>query len=126
MIRLEDQNRSHWNQEQIEEGKTLIEQALSCRRFGPYTLQAAIAAVHADAPNTAATNWAQIVALYNLLARVEPSPVVELNRAVAVAMRDGAEAGLALIDGIFARDEVVDYHLAYAARGDLFLRLGRG
>lgn len=125
LILLEDQNRSHWNQEQIGEGKTLVEQALSSPRFGPYTLQAAIAAVHADAPNTATTDWAQIVALYDLLARVEPSPVVELNRAVAVAMRDGPEAGLALIDAIFARDELADYHLAHAARADLCRRLGR-
>jgi RNA polymerase sigma-70 factor (ECF subfamily) len=125
LILLEDQNRSHWNQEQIGEGKMLVEQALSSRQFGPYTLQAAIAAVHADAPNTAATDWAQIVALYDLLARVEPSPVVELNRAVAVAMRDGPEAGLALIDAIFARDELADYHLAHAARADLCRRLGR-
>ena len=125
LILLEDQNRSQWNQEQIGEGKALVEQALASQRFGRYTLQAAIAAVHADAPSAAATDWAQIVALYDVLARVEPSPVVELNRAVAVAMRDGPEAGLALIDAIFARDELADYHLAHAARADLCRRLGR-
>jgi RNA polymerase sigma-70 factor (ECF subfamily) len=102
-----------------------VERALVSRRFGPYTLQAAIAAVHSEAPNAAATDWPQIVALYNLLARGEPSPVVELNRAVAVAMRDGPEAGLALIDAIFARGELTDYHLAHSARADLCRRLGR-
>ena len=102
LILLENQDRSLWNREQIAEGLALVERALSSRRFGPYTLQAAIAAVHAEAPNAAATDWAQIVALYSLLARAEPSPVVELNRAVAVAMRDGPSAGLALIDAILA------------------------
>jgi len=125
LILLEDQDRSLWNREQIAEGLTLVERALSSRRFGPYTLQAAIAAVHAEAPNAAATDWAQIVALYNLLARVEPSPVIELNRAVALAMRDGPEAGLTLIDAIFARGDLTDYHLAHAARADLCRRLGR-
>jgi RNA polymerase sigma-70 factor (ECF subfamily) len=125
LILLEDQDRSLWNREQIAEGITLVERALSSRRFGPYTLQAAIAAVHAEATDTVGTDWAQIVALYNLLARAEPSPVVELNRAVAVAMRDGPEAGLALIDAILARGDLADYHLAHSARADMCRRLGR-
>jgi RNA polymerase sigma-70 factor, ECF subfamily len=125
LILLEDQDRSLWNRDQIAEGKALVERVLSSRRFGPYTLQAAIAAVHADAPNAAATDWAQIAGLYELLVRVEPSPVVELNRAVAVAMRDGPAAGLALIDAILARGDLTDYHLAHAARADLCRRLGR-
>src|SRR5262249_27619379 len=111
LILLEDQDRSLWNGAQIAEGLGLVQRALASRRFGPYTLQAAIAAVHAEAPNAGATDWAQIVALYTLLARVEPSPVVELNRAVAVAMRDGPAAGLELIDSILARGELADYHL---------------
>ena len=102
-----------------------MERALSSRRFGPYTLQAAIAAVHAEAPSAAATDLAQIVGLYDVLARADPSPVVELNRAVAVAMRDGPSAGLALIDAILARGDLRDYHLAHAARADLCRRLGR-
>ena len=102
-----------------------MERALSSRRFGPYTLQAAIAAVHAEAPSAAATDWAQIVGLYDVLLRAEPSPVVELNRAVAVAMRDGPAAGLALIDAILARGDLADYHLAHSARADLCRRLGR-
>ena len=125
LILLEDQDRSLWNRDQIAEGKALVERALSSRRFGPYTLQAAIASVHADAPNAAATDWAQIAGLYDVLVRVEPSPVVELNRAVAVAMRDGPDAGLALIDAILARGDLADYHLAHAARADLCRRLGR-
>ena len=125
LILLEDQDRSLWNREQIAEGLALVERALSSRRFGPYTLQAAIAAVHAEAPNAAATDWAQIVGLYDVLARAEPSPVVELNRAVAVAMRDGPEAGLELIDAILARGDLADYHLAHSARADLCRRLGR-
>ncbi len=125
LILLEEQDRSRWNREQIVEGSALVEQALSSRRFGPYTLQAAIAAVHAEAPNAAATDWVQILGLYDVLARVEPSPVVELNRAVAVAMRDGPEAGLALIDAILARGDLSDYRLAHAARADLCRRLGR-
>ena len=125
LILLEHQNRSLWNREQIAEGVKLVERALLSRRFGPYTLQAAIAAVHAEAPDAASTDWPQIVALYNVLARAEPSPVVELNRAVAVALRDGPEAGLALIDAIFARGELADYHLAHSARGDWCQRLGR-
>ena len=125
LILLEDQDRSLWNREQIAEGVSLVERALVSRQFGPYTLQAAIAAVHAEAPDAASTDWPQIVALYSVLIRAEPSAVVELNRAVAVAMRDGPEAGLALIDAIFARGELTDYHLAHAARADLFRRLGR-
>jgi RNA polymerase sigma-70 factor, ECF subfamily len=125
LILLEDQDRSLWNRDQIAEGKALVERALSSRRFDPYTLQAAIAAVHAQAPNAAATDWAQIARLYGMLVRVEPSPVVELNHAVAVAMRDGPEAGLSLIDAILARGDLIDYHLAHAARADLCRRLGR-
>jgi RNA polymerase sigma-70 factor, ECF subfamily len=125
LILLEDQDRSLWNRDQIAEGKALVERALSSRRVGPYTLQAAIASVHADAPNVGATDWAQIADLYDVLVHVEPSPVVELNRAVAVAMRDGPAAGLALIDAILARGDLSDYHLAHAARADLCRRLGR-
>jgi RNA polymerase sigma-70 factor, ECF subfamily len=125
LVLLEDQDRSLWNREQIAEGKTFIERALSSRRFGPYILQAAIAAVHAEAPSASATDWAQIVGLYDVLVRVEPSPVVELNRAVAVAMRDGPEAGLVLVDDILARGDLAEYHLAHAARADLCRRLER-
>ena len=125
LVLLENQDRSLWNRNQITEGLALVERALSSRRFGPYTLQAAIAAVHAGAPNAAATDWAQIVGLYDLLLRVEPSPVVELNRAVAVAMRDGPEAGLKLIDAILARGDLADYHLAHSARAELCRRLRR-
>jgi RNA polymerase sigma-70 factor, ECF subfamily len=125
LVLLEDQDRSLWNRDQIAEGKALLERALAARQVGPYTIQAAIAAVHANAPNAAATDWAQIVALYDLLAEAEPSPVVELNRAVAVAMRDGPSAGLALIDAILGRGDLSDYHLAHAARADLCRRLGR-
>jgi RNA polymerase sigma-70 factor (ECF subfamily) len=124
-ILLENQDRSLWNREQIAQGVALVERALSSRRFGPYTLQAAIAAVHAEAPTAAATDWAQIVALYSLLLRVEPSPVVELNRAVAVAMRDGPASGLKLIDTILARGDLADYHLAHSARAELCLRVGK-
>ena len=125
LILLEDQDRSLWNREQIAEGLALVERALSSRRVGPYTLQAAIAATHARSPSPAATNWAQIVGLYDVLARLAPSPVVDLNRAVAVAMREGPEAGLALIDAILARGDLTDYHLAHSARADLCRRLGR-
>jgi RNA polymerase sigma-70 factor (ECF subfamily) len=125
LVLLEDQNRSLWNRDQIAEGVALVERALGSRRFGPYTLQAAIAAVHAEAPNAGLTDWSQIVGLYDVLVRVEPSPVVELNRAVAVAMRDGPKAGLALIDAILARGHLSDYHLAHAARADLCRRLGK-
>jgi len=124
LILLEDQDRSLWNRDQIAEGLVLVERALSSQRFGSYTLQAAIAAEHAQASIAAATDWARIVGLYDILMRVEPSPVVELNRAVAVAMRDGPAAGLVLIEGILARGDLADYHLAYAAQADLYRRLG--
>src|SRR4029077_11761912 len=119
IVLLDEQDRSLWNRAQIAEGAALVERALSSRRFGPYTLQAAIAAVHAEAPTAAATDWRQIVGLYDVLMRVEASPVVELNRAVAIAMRDGPETGLALIDAILERGELLDYHLAHSARADL-------
>ncbi|MBA3480170.1 MAG: RNA polymerase sigma factor [Pirellulales bacterium] len=125
IVLLDDQDRSLWNREQIAEGKALVERALSTQRFGPYTLQAAIGAVHADAAAAAATDWGQIVALYGLLARVHPSPVVDLNFAVAVAMRDGPQAGLDLIDAILDRGELADYHLAHSARADMCRRLGK-
>ena len=125
LILLDEQDRSRWNRDQITEGTALAEQALSSRRFGPYSLQAAIAAVHAEAPDAVATDWVQIVGLYDVLAQAEPSPVVELNRAVAVAMRDGPAAGLVLIDAILGRGELADYRLAHAARADLCRRLGR-
>ena len=125
LVLLSDQDRSLWNREQIAEGCALVEHALSSRRFGPYTLQAAIAALHAEAPNASATDWPQIVGLYDVLARADPSPVVRLNRAAAVAMRDGPAAGLALIDAILAGGELADYHLAHSARADLCRRLGR-
>ena len=125
LILLEEQDRTRWNRDQIAEGTALVERALASRRFGPYTLQAAIAAVHASAPQAAATDWAQIVGLYDVLAQTEPSPVVELNRAVAVAMRDGPEEGLVLVDAILGRGDLADYHLAHAARADLCRRLGR-
>jgi len=125
LILLENQDRSLWNRGQIAEGVALVERALLSHRFGPRTLQAAIAAVHSEAANAAATDWPQIVALYSVLARADPSPVVELNRAVAVAMRDGPEAGLPLIDSILARGDLADYHLAHSARADLCRRLGQ-
>jgi RNA polymerase sigma-70 factor, ECF subfamily len=125
LILLEDQDRSLWDRALIAQGCALVERALSSRRFGPYSLQAAIAAVHADAQSAADTDWNEIVGLYEVLLRIEPSPVVELNRAVAVAMRDGAESGLALIDAILGRGELGDYHLAHAARAELCRRLGR-
>jgi RNA polymerase sigma-70 factor, ECF subfamily len=125
LVLLEDQDRTLWNREQIAEGLSLVERALTSRRFGPYTLQAAIAAVHAEAPEAAATDWAQIVGLYDVLARATASPVVELNRAVAVAMRDGPRAGLELIDALIAGGEVADYHLVHSARAELCRRLGR-
>jgi RNA polymerase sigma-70 factor (ECF subfamily) len=125
LILLEDQARSLWDRGMIADGTALVERALASRRIGPYTLQAAIAAVHAEAPDAGATDWDQIVGLYDVLARVEPSPVVELNRAVAVAMRDGPEAGLALVDAILARGDLADYRFAHAARADLCRRLGR-
>jgi RNA polymerase sigma-70 factor (ECF subfamily) len=125
IVLLDAQNRGLWNGEQIAEGVELVERALSLRRFGPYTLQAAIAAVHAEAGDSAATDWTQIAGLYDVLLRVDPSPVVELNRAAAIAMRDGPEAGLTLIDAILARGDLADYHFAHSARADLCRRLGR-
>jgi RNA polymerase sigma-70 factor (ECF subfamily) len=125
LVLLGDQDRSLWNEEQIAEGVALVGRALGSRRFGPYTLQAAIAAVHAEAREAVATDWIQIVALYDVLMRVDPSAVVELNRAVAIAMRDGAQTGLHLVDELLGRGELADYHLAHAARADLCRRLGR-
>lgn len=125
LILLEDQDRSLWNRDQIKEGVALVERALLSHRFGPYTLQAAIAAVHAEAPSAAATDWVEIVGLYDVLMRAEPSPVIELNRAVAVAMRDSPASGLLLIDALLARGDLADYHLAHSARGELCRRLGK-
>jgi RNA polymerase sigma-70 factor, ECF subfamily len=125
IILLEDQDRTHWNRAMIGEGKQLIERSLRTGRFGVYTIQAAISAVHADALSASQTDWGQIVALYDVLMRSAPTPVIELNRAVAVAMRDGCESGLALIDAILERGELAHYHLAHAARADLCRRLGR-
>ena len=125
IVLLDDQDRSLWDRAQIAEGVALVERALAARRVGPFALQAAIAAVHAEAATPAATDWAEIVGLYDVLLRVEPSPVVELNRAAAVAMRDGPEAGLAAVDAILARGELRGYHLAHSARGELLRRLGR-
>jgi len=125
VILLDDQDRSLWNRQQIEEGARLVRQALATRRFGAYTIQAAIAGVHAGARDAAATDWSEIAGLYDVLQRLTPSPVVELNRAVAIAMRDGPEAGLALVDAILARGDLGDYRLAHAARAELCRRLGR-
>jgi RNA polymerase sigma-70 factor (ECF subfamily) len=125
LIVLEEQDRSLWNRTQIEEGSALVARALAARRLGPYTLQAAIGAVHCRAARAADTDWNEIVHLYDLLLRIEPTPVVELNRAVALAMRDGPAAGLALIDDLLARGDLADYRLAHAARADLCRRLGR-
>jgi len=125
LILLGDQDRSRWNRDLIAEGSALVERALTLRRLGPYTLQAAIAAVHAEATTEASTDWRQIVGLYDILVRADPAPVVELNRAAAVAMRDGPLAGLTLIDGILARGDLTDYLHAHSARADLCRRLGR-
>ncbi|MFH0129178.1 RNA polymerase sigma factor [Variovorax sp. VaC1] len=125
IVLLDAQDRSLWHRGQIEEGAVLVERALLSRRFGPYTLQAAIAAVHAEAGSPDATDWPQIVGLYDVLLRLDPSPVAELNRAAAVAMRDGPAAGLALIDALLARGELASYHLAHGARAELCRRLGR-
>ena len=125
MILLENQDRSLWNREQIAEGVALLEKALKSRRFGSYTLQAAIAAVHVEAESVAATDWRQIVALYDQLVRIQPSPVVQLNRAVAIAMRDGPEAGLTHIDAVLEHGELANYYLAHSARADMCRRLGR-
>ncbi len=125
LVLLEDQDRSRWNQELIDEGCARVQDALRSHRFGPYTLQAAIAAVHAEARTAAATDWRQIVGLYDVLLRIDDSPVIALNRAVAVAMADSPAAGLALVDALFDRGELHEYHLAHAARADFFRRLGR-
>jgi RNA polymerase sigma-70 factor (ECF subfamily) len=125
LVRLEDQDRSLWDATRIEEGSSLVTRALKSARFGPYTIQAAIAAVHAQAVRPADTDWSEIIGLYDVLLSMEPSPVVELNRAVAVAMRDGPEAGLNAVDAILARGDLEDYYLAHAARADFCRRLGR-
>jgi RNA polymerase sigma-70 factor (ECF subfamily) len=124
LILLADQDRSLWNRTLIQRGSALVERALASRRIGPYALQAAIAAVHANAESAAATDWSEIVGLYDVLLRLEPSPVVELYRAVAVALRDGPAAGLALVERILARGDLAEYHLAHAAHADLCRRLG--
>jgi RNA polymerase sigma-70 factor (ECF subfamily) len=125
VVLLDEQDRSLWNREQIAEGLGLVAQAVGSPQLGPYTLQAAMAAVHARAPSPEATNWNEIVGWYDLLLRAEPSPIVELNRAVAIAMRDGPASGLAIVDGILERGDLADYHLAHAARADLYRRLGK-
>lgn len=125
LVLLEYQDRSLWNHDYIRQGVELIEQALASRRFGPYTLQAAIAAVHAEASSAAETDWAQIVALYDLLSRADPSPIIQLNRAVAFAMRDGPAKGLELVDALLKGNELANYHLAHAARADFCRRLGK-
>jgi len=125
LILLENQDRSLWNREQIAEGVALLELALKSHRFGAYTLQAAIAAVHAEAESTAVTDWRQIVVLYDRLVRIHPSPVAQLNRAVAIAERDGPEAGLTLIDALSEDGDLGNYYLAHSARADMYRRLGR-
>ena len=125
LVLLEQQDRTRWNRERIVEGVALVERALRTKRFGPYAIQAAIAAVHAEAPTAQDTDWAQIVGLYDVLLRADPSPVVELNRAAAVAMLRGPAAGLALVDALLARGELTTYHLAHSARAELLRRLGR-
>jgi RNA polymerase sigma-70 factor, ECF subfamily len=125
LLLLDEQDRTLWNREQIDEGRRLVERALSAGSPGRYALQAAIAAIHAESPNAESTDWREIVGLYDILLRIEPTPVVELNRAVAVAMADGPAAGLALIDAILARGELTEYYLAHSARADLCRRLGR-
>jgi RNA polymerase sigma-70 factor (ECF subfamily) len=125
LVLLDEQDRSLWNREQIAEGSTLVEQALGSGRAGPYAIQAAIAALHAEAPSADATDWNEIVGLYDVLLRLDPSPVIELNRAVAVAMRDGPDAGLRLVDAILDRGDLREYRLAHAARADFLRRLGR-
>jgi RNA polymerase sigma-70 factor (ECF subfamily) len=125
VVLLEEQDRAAWNRAYVEEGTQLVERAFASGRVGPYCIQASIAAAHATAPSAAATDCAEIVELYDVLARVDPSPVIALNRAVAVAMRDGPEAGLALVDDVLGRGELNNYRLAHAARADLCRRLGR-
>jgi RNA polymerase sigma-70 factor (ECF subfamily) len=122
---LENQDRSLWNRKQIGEGVALLEKALNSRRFGSYTLQAAIAAIHADAESVAATDWRQIVALYDRLLQIHPSPVAQLNRAVAIAMCDGPDAGLEQIDAVLEQGELANYYLAHSARADMYRRLGK-
>jgi RNA polymerase sigma-70 factor (ECF subfamily) len=122
---LAEQDRSRWDREEIAQGSALVERAMRTGRFGSYAVQAAIAALHAEAPSADATDWAQIAGLYDVLMRIDPTPIVELNRAVAVAMRDGPAAGLALVDAILARGELASYHLAHSARADLLARLER-
>lgn len=126
IILLEDQDRSLWTQELIDEGKRLVERSLASRRFGVYTIQAAISAVHADARTAVDTDWSQIVALYDILLRADPSPIIQLNRAVAIAMRDGAEARLAIVDEIVGRGDLESYHLLHSTRGELLRRTGQG
>src|SRR5829696_1946252 len=125
LVLLDEQDRTRWNPELIDEGVALVERSMRCRQFGPFTLQAAIAAIHAEAASAETTDWAEIVGLYDVLLRADPSPVVELNRAAAVAMRDGPAAGLTLFDGILARGDLQDYQLAHAARAELCRRLGQ-
>ena len=125
LILLEDQDRALWNREAIAEGRRLVQEALSSGGYGPYAIQAAISAVHADAPSASETDWSEIIGLYDVLLRMTPSPVIELNRAVAIAMRDGYETGLAIIDAIFRRGDLREYRFAHAARADLCRRLGR-
>jgi RNA polymerase sigma-70 factor (ECF subfamily) len=125
LILLDAQDRTRWHRARIDEGRALVQRALTSRRVGPYTLQAAIAAVHADAAVAADTDWEQIVALYDVLLRVDPSPVIALNRAVAVAMRDGPEAGLSVIDALMRDGDLDRYHLAHSARADLLRRTGQ-
>jgi RNA polymerase sigma-70 factor, ECF subfamily len=125
LVLLDEQDRTRWNRELIAEGVALVERSMRSRQFGPFTLQAAIAAIHAEAASAETTDWAEIVGLYDVLLRADPSPVVELNRAAAVAMRDGPAAGLTLIDGILARGDLQDYQLAHAARAELCRRLGQ-
>jgi RNA polymerase sigma-70 factor (ECF subfamily) len=126
IVLLEDQDRSRWDRAQMAEARSLLERALALRRVGPYVLQAAIADLHAEAPSTAETDWPQIVALYDVLRRVDPSPVVALNRAVALGMRDGAPAGLSAVEQVMAQGSLDGYHLAHAARAELQRRLGLG
>ncbi|MEP0822110.1 MAG: RNA polymerase sigma factor, partial [Ignavibacterium sp.] len=125
LVLLEDQDRTQWNRALIQEGIRCVEEALRSKQFGPYTVQGAIAAVHAEAQDAGTTDWKQIVALYDVLLQMMPSPVVELNRGVALAMRDGPEAGIVVIDGILGRGELKEYHLAHSARADLLRRAGR-
>lgn len=125
LVLLDEQDRTRWNRDYIDEGLALIDRALSSQEVGPFTIQAAIAAVHAGSPDAASTDWTRIVGLYDTLLRITPSPIVELNRAVAVAMRDGPAAGLELVEALLARGELAGYHLAHATRADLYRRLGR-